>query len=110
MTMKEKGEPTSDAVEILDRRYYQGDPERAASLEEERANAGVARVVYDLRTSAGLTQSQLAHVAGTTVTVIAQLEDADYEGHALAMLHRIADGLGRRVEIHLAPAEEEVTA
>jgi hypothetical protein len=27
------------------------------------------------------------------------LEDADYEGHSLAMLNRIAEALDRRVEI-----------
>lgn len=108
--MSSKREPTSDAVEILDRRYHQDRPERAASLDEERANADIARAVNDLRATSGLTQSQLARVTGTTAAVIAQLEEADYEGHALAMLHRIAAALGKRVEIHLAPAAEEEVA
>ena len=68
-------------------------------LEEERANAEVARKIYALRTQAGLTQRQLARLVGTTASVIAQLEDADYEGHALAMLNRIAAALDKRVEI-----------
>jgi hypothetical protein len=47
---------TTDAVEILDRRYFRGKPEMQALLAEEEANAEVARKIYDLRTQAGLSQ------------------------------------------------------
>lgn len=40
---------------------------------------------------------------GTTASVICRLEDADYEGHSLAMLNRIAGALNRRVEIRFLP-------
>lgn len=53
----------------------------------------------DLRTRARLTQRQLAKRVGTTASVICRLEDADYEGHSLAMLRRIAAALNKRVEI-----------
>ncbi len=91
--------PTSDGIEILYRRYVKGDPERLASIEEEYANAEVAQKIYDVRTQAGLTQRQLAKRVGTTASVICRLENADYEGHSLAMLRRIANALDRRVEI-----------
>jgi DNA-binding XRE family transcriptional regulator len=97
---------TSDAVAILHRRYFQGRPKALALLEEERANAAVGRQIYDLREEAGLTQRQLAELVGTTASVICRLEDADYEGHSLAMLRRIAAALKRRVEIRFLPAEE----
>jgi DNA-binding XRE family transcriptional regulator len=106
--MAEKHKPTTDAVEILHRRYYEGQPERLASLEEERANAEIARKIYDLRTAAGLTQRQLARRVGTTASVICRLEDADYEGHSLAMLQRIAAALDKRVEIHFVDAKNPV--
>jgi transcriptional regulator with XRE-family HTH domain len=48
---------------------------------------------------AGLTQGELAKLIGTTASVISRLEDADYEGHSLAMLRRIAAALNKRVEI-----------
>jgi len=51
----------------------------------------------------GLSQRQLAKLIGTTASVICRLEDADYEGHSLAMLNRIATALNRRVEIHFVP-------
>ncbi len=38
-------------------------------------------------------------LVGTTASVICLLEDADYEGHSLSMLRRIAAALHRRVEI-----------
>ena len=90
---------TSDAVEILHRRFFESRPARLASLEEERANAEVAQKIFDLRDQAGLTQRDLARLVGTTASVICRLEDADYDGHSLAMLRRIAAALDRRVEI-----------
>jgi hypothetical protein len=41
--MTKKRKRTKDAIEILDRRYYEGKPERVAALEEARANDAVAR-------------------------------------------------------------------
>lgn len=102
---KKKKRPTTDAVEILHRRYYEGKPERLANLEKARANDQVARKIVTLRTQAGLSQRQLARLVGTTASVICRLEDADYEGHSLAMLNRIAVALNRRVEIRFVPAE-----
>jgi ribosome-binding protein aMBF1 (putative translation factor) len=100
---KTKRSPTTDAVGILHRRYYQGRPERIAALEEARANEDVARKITALRLQAGLTQRQLAKLVGTTASVICRLEDADYEGHSLAMLHPIAAALDQRVEIRFVP-------
>ena len=97
--MAKKRKHTADAVAILHRRYFEGKPERLAELEEERANAEVARKLYALRREAGLSQRELAKLVGTTASVICRLEDADYEGHSLAMLRRIAAALRRRVEI-----------
>jgi transcriptional regulator with XRE-family HTH domain len=93
-----------DALAILHRRYYAGRPERLAALEQERANTETARQIFILRQKAGLSQRQLARLVGTTASVICRLEDADYDGHSLAMLRRIAAALNRRVEIRFVPA------
>ena len=90
---------TTDAVEILRRRFVEGDAASEALLEEIRAEDEVARTIYRLRSGAKLTQQALAERVGTTASVISRLEDADYTGHSLAMLRRIAAALGRRVEI-----------
>src|ERR1035438_3988975 len=39
-------------------------------------------------------------------SVVCRLEDADYEGHSLAMLRRIAEVLGKRIEIRFVPADK----
>ena len=47
--------PTSDAVEILHRRFYEGKPARMKNLEEARANEEIARKIQELRAAAALT-------------------------------------------------------
>jgi DNA-binding XRE family transcriptional regulator len=93
----------TDAVEILHRRFYRGKPARLKNLDEARANEEIARSIRELRTKANLTQAQLARLVGTTASVICRLEDAEYEGHSLPMLRRIADTLNQRVEIRFVP-------
>jgi len=98
MTKRKKGK-TGDAVEILHRRYVRGNAGKLAELDRIRADNVVARKIYDLRMQAGLSQRELAGMVGTSASAICRLEDADYEGHSLAMLNRIAEALDRRVEI-----------
>jgi ribosome-binding protein aMBF1 (putative translation factor) len=97
---------TKDALKIIDR-ITGDDPELREMIEEEAINAQVARMIYDARTRAGLTQQQLADLVRTKQPVIARLEDADYDGHSLSMLQRIASALHQRLEIHLVPAAEK---
>ena len=97
---------TSDAVQILYRRYYEGRPERVRALEEVRANDNIARKLVGLRLRAGLTQRELAKLVRTTASAICRLEDAEYEGHSLAMLNRIAVALKQRVEIRFVPVSQ----
>ena len=103
--MKRKAETrkTSDAVAILDR--MAGDsPELRRLTEQARVNAAVAQLIYEARNKAGLSQAELAERIGTRQSVISRLEDADYEGHSLSVLHRIAVALGQCIEIRfLAP-------
>jgi DNA-binding XRE family transcriptional regulator len=95
----------SDALQHLHDRYIGDDPERVSSFEAALANAEIARDIYRLRTEAGLTQRALAKLVGTTASVICRLEDAEYEGHSLSMLRRVAAALGKRVEVRFLPAE-----
>lgn len=101
--MPKKKKSTSDAVEILHRRYYQGKAERIAQLGEARAEDELARKIYELRAQAGLTQARLAKMIGTSESVISRLEDSDYTGHSLRMLKRIAEAVDKRVEIRFVP-------
>jgi ribosome-binding protein aMBF1 (putative translation factor) len=94
---------TTDAIKILDHLFFEGKPERLAELEEAREADKIARQIYELRNRAGLTQRELAKRVNTTASVISRLEDADYEGHSLTMLRRIAAALESRVEVSFVP-------
>ena len=96
---------TKDATVIIDQ--MTGDDEELQQLiAEETINADVARLIYEVRTAAGLTQAALAELVGTQQPVIARLEDADYEGHSLSMLQRIAAVLNQRIEISFIPIDK----
>src|SRR5450631_1183898 len=60
----------------------------------------LALLVREMREDAGLTQAELAKKVGTTQSVIARLEDAEYTGHSLTMLERIATVCGIALKLH----------
>ena len=60
----------------------------------------LALLVREMREDASLTQAELARKVGTTQSVIARLEDAEYTGHSLAMLERIAAVCGVALKLH----------
>lgn len=102
MKVETESKKTSDAVAILNR--MAGDSAELRRLTEEaRTNAAVAQLIYSARTKAKLSQAELAEKLGTKQSVISRLEDADYEGHSLSMLQRIAAALGHRMEIRFLP-------
>lgn len=97
---------TNDAVKIINNRYVKNDPAVQDLLREASLNAKVAELIYTARKQAGLTQQQLADLIQTKQSVIARLEDADYEGHSLSMLQRVGAALGQRIEIKMVPVVE----
>jgi ribosome-binding protein aMBF1 (putative translation factor) len=93
---------TKDALKILERITGNGESVKTG-IAEARVNLEVAQMIYDARTRAGLSQSQLAALVGSKQSVIARIEDADYVGHSLTMLQRIATALEQRVELRFVP-------
>jgi ribosome-binding protein aMBF1 (putative translation factor) len=91
-------------------RHIGNDPKRVQEYEEEVLNAEIARKIYRLRMKAGLSQRELAKKVGTTASAICRLEDADYDGHSLYMLKRIADALDKRIEIRFVAAKRLLSA
>jgi ribosome-binding protein aMBF1 (putative translation factor) len=69
---------SNDALEIL-ARMTKDDLEVQVILEESSLNAEIAQMIYEARTSAGLTQKQLADRMDTQQPVISSLEDANNE-------------------------------
>ena len=102
MRAKAEAKKTTDALTILDRMAGES-PELRRLTGEAQVNAAVAQLIYAARNKAGLSQAELAERIGTKQSVISRLEDADYEGHSLSMLHRIAAALGQCVEIRFLP-------
>lgn len=93
---------TKEALKIL--KGVTGDSDSVgAGIAQARINFEVAQMIYDARTKAGLTQSELAALIGSRQPVIARLEAADYEGHSLTILQRIAAALEQRLELHFVP-------
>lgn len=96
---------TKDALVILKNRLATK-PRLKALVEEERVNYQAALAIRGTRKKMGLTQAQLAKEIGTTQSVIARLENADYRGHTLKLLEHIAEAMGRRVTIRFTPMPE----
>ena len=82
---------TSDAAKILRNRYSK----------DRKASYDIANLVFGARRDAGLTQKELAGWAGTTQSVISRLENADYHGHSLSLLARIAKATGRNLKVEM---------
>lgn len=101
--MNKTKKTTTDAVRILRDRYIQDKPRKIRGLEKEPEKAEIAARIYELRTTAGLTQQELAKIVGTRQSAISRLEDADYYGHSLRMLQRVARALHCRVKVDIVP-------
>lgn len=102
---KSRRRVTSNAGKILDR-MVGTDRALRREVEKARLNVRIAEMILAAREAAGLTQSQLAKLIGTTQSVVSRLEDADYEGHSLAILQRIAAALHRTLEVRFLPGEK----
>lgn len=71
----------------------------ADAVARAEVDCDVAQAIFALRERHGLTQKVLAARARTTQSVVARLEDAEYTGHSLRMLVRIAAAVGERVDV-----------
>jgi DNA-binding transcriptional regulator YiaG len=96
-----KKKTTTDAVEILHRRFVDNDPEMQEALNEVRAQHRIAKAVMELRGKLGLSQKKFADLVGTTTAVIRQLEVADFEGNSMSMLERIAAAVQHKLELDI---------
>jgi ribosome-binding protein aMBF1 (putative translation factor) len=107
---KETQKPTSDAVEIMHRRYIKGKKRRLKYIERERERVKIAQKIHELRTQAGLTQKQLADIIGTRQSVISRLENADYRGHKIQTLEKIAEALNYHLKLDFEPIRKMALA
>jgi DNA-binding XRE family transcriptional regulator len=97
---------SADTLKILDEMFFQTE-DAQHELRAAETSAEISRQVYALRMDAGLTQNELASLAGTSHSVISRVEDDDYEGHSLNLLRRIAESLNRKIEIRFISITNE---
>lgn len=71
----------------------------------KRANKAwdIAFQIINIREKAGLTQKELADLAGTKQSNIARLESADYSGYTFKTLEKVTKALQARLEIRIIP-------
>ena len=84
------------------------DPTQDQEVQGFSQDIKIAEMIFAARKAAGLTQRQLADAIGTKQQVISQLEDADYDGHSLSMLQRIAQALHLELEVRFKVPPEPV--
>jgi ribosome-binding protein aMBF1 (putative translation factor) len=89
---------TRDFGEVI-RAMLAENPELAEAVEKETIDANIAAQIYRARKAARISQTELARRVGTTQSVISRIEDADYDGHSLTMLKRIAAALGQQLKV-----------
>jgi ribosome-binding protein aMBF1 (putative translation factor) len=86
-------------TEIVERRMRKSATYRR-NFERTLHQIDLALLVREMREEADMTQAELAKRIDTTQSVIARLEDAEYTGHSLAMLERIAAVCGVALKLH----------
>ncbi len=75
------------------------DPALAEAISKEELNVWIAQQVHHFRKQADLSQKQLAEKSGTKQSVISRIEDDDYDGHSLTLLHKIAWALSLKLNV-----------
>jgi len=78
-----------------------------AEVFDELLYVDIATQLWELREDAGLSQRELAAMAGTTQSVICRMEDGNYRGHSVSMISRIARALGMRIYVGFEPCTSE---
>lgn len=93
---------TKNFADVLKKKLAK-DPGLADRVELECEHSHLATLIYEKRKEKGLTQAQLGDLVGTSQTVIARLEAADYDGHSFSMVRRIAKALDCFVRVEMYP-------
>jgi len=75
-------------------------------LEKAERAWDIAFQIRELREKRGLTQTQLAALAGTSQPNIARIENADYQGYTLKTLDKVTQALKAQVEVIVIPEEK----
>jgi transcriptional regulator with XRE-family HTH domain len=95
--------PRNDALSVLTNMFG-----ASAGWDEQIAAATHAAVIAEevraLRERHGLTQGALATLIGSSQSAIARMEDANYRGHSISVLRRIAAAVEEHVAVRFIAA------
>ncbi|MEE9129173.1 MAG: helix-turn-helix transcriptional regulator [Phycisphaerales bacterium] len=96
---------TRDATKILER-MVGDDSELLLQIALSDIAAGISEQLYEARTERNLTQNELAEMVGTSQSAVARVENADYDGHSIRTLARIACALKLRLQVNFIEEDE----
>lgn len=100
---------TNNGLTIIKNRF-KDNPEFQKAYQTEKTNYLIACKIRECRKREKLTQKQLAEKIGTQQSVISRLEKAEYSGHSLPILKKIAAALREPLHsfIQLQKGEEKI--
>lgn len=81
-------------------------PSIKKELERAERAWGIAFQIKELRERRGLTQAQLAALAGISQPNVARIENADYQSYTLKTLEKVARALKAHVDVIVVPEEK----
>lgn len=91
---------TRNFADVIRRRLV-SDARLRKAVEREKVHADLAMELFEARSQSGLTQQDLARLCNTQQSVIARMEDAEYQGHSISKLIEIASVMDYEVKIDL---------
>ena len=80
------------------------------AIDEVRSELRASMEITRIRERAGLTQSELATLIGTTQSAISRAESGDYDGHTVKLLGKIARALGVKLVVKFVGKPEPLEA
>lgn len=106
---KQSEAPRNDADAVFDRLF--GDTEGWDARVAAATNSILlAEQIYALRERHGLSQRALAKLINSSQSAIARMEDAQYTGHSISVLNRIAAAVGEQVIVRFMPPADAGSA
>lgn len=85
-----------------------GDKEFAHGYMEDHGNAVIAAQIKALREQRGLTQAQLAELAGMKQERICALENVDYDAWTVKTLRKLADAFDVHLKVSFVPFSQGI--
>jgi len=78
-----------------------------SEFQDEYEKLSIGEQLLQLRTKAGLTQSEVAKRVGTTASAISRYENAEYDRYEIRTLRKIAEACGGRLHLSFDAGTDE---